>query len=39
MKTAMEILSDPTPDTLAMPPFDYGAIDIQELLRGLPSRS
>lgn len=28
----MEILSDPTPDTLAMPRFDDGAIDMQELL-------
>lgn len=33
--TAMEILSDPTPDMLAMPRFDDGAIDIQELLRRL----
>ena len=31
----MEILSDPTPDTLAMPRFDDGAIDMQELLRRL----
>lgn len=29
----MEILSDPTPDMLAMPRFDDGAIDMQELLR------
>ena len=28
MKTAMEILSDPTPDMLAMPRFDDGAIDM-----------
>ena len=32
---AMEILSDPTPDMLAMPRFDDGAIDMQELLRRL----
>lgn len=31
----MEILSDPTPDMLAMPRFDNGAIDMQELLRRL----
>ena len=31
----MEILSDPTPDMLAMPRFDDGAIDMQELLRSL----
>ena len=31
----MEILSDPTPDMLAMPRFDDGAIDTQELLRRL----
>lgn len=31
----MEILSDPTPDTLAMPRFDDGAIDMRELLRRL----
>ncbi len=31
----MEILSDPTPDMLAMPRFDDGAIDMQELLRRL----
>lgn len=31
----MEILSDPTPDILAMPRFDDGAIDMQELLRCL----
>ena len=29
----MEILSDPTPDMLAMPRFDDGAIDMQELIR------
>ena len=29
----MEIQSDPTPDMLAMPRFDDGAIDMQELLR------
>lgn len=28
----MEILSDPTPDILAMPRFENGAIDMQELL-------
>ena len=31
----MEILSDPTPDMPAMPRFDDGAIDMQELLRRL----
>ena len=31
----MGILSDPTPDMLAMPRFDEGAIDMQELLRRL----
>ena len=31
----MEILSDPTPDKLAMPRFDDGAIDTQDLLRRL----
>ena len=31
----MEILSDPTPDMLAMPQFDDGAINKQELLRRL----
>lgn len=31
----MEILSGPTPDMLAMPRFDDGAIDMQELLRRL----
>ena len=31
----MEILSDPTPDMLAMPWLDDGAIDMQELLRRL----
>ena len=31
----MEILADPTPDMLAMPRFDDGAIDMQELLRRL----
>lgn len=31
----MEILSDPTPDMLAMPRFDDGTIDMQELLRRL----
>lgn len=31
----MEILSDPTPDMLAMPRFDDGAVDMQELLRRL----
>ena len=34
-KTAIEILSDPTPDMLAMPRFDDGVIDIQELIRRL----
>lgn len=29
----MEILSDPTPDMLAMPRFDNGAIGMQELRR------
>ena len=31
----MEILSDPTPDMLAIPRFGDGAIDMQELLRRL----
>lgn len=31
----MEILSDPAPDMLAMPRFDDGVIDMQELLRRL----
>lgn len=31
----MGILSDPTPDMIAMPWFDDGATDIQELLRRL----
>ena len=31
----MEILSGPTPDMLAMPRFDDGDIDMQELLRRL----
>ena len=31
----MEILPDPTPDMLAMPRFDDGAIDMQELIRRL----
>lgn len=31
----MEILSDPTPDMLAMPRFDDGAIGMQELIRRL----
>lgn len=31
----MEILSDPTPDMLAMPRFDDGAIDMQGMLRRL----
>lgn len=35
----MEILSDPTPDMLAMPRFDDGAIDMQELSGASPSRS
>ena len=34
----MGILSDPTPDMLAMPRFDDGAIDMQELLRRLAER-
>ena len=34
----MEILSDPTSDMLAMPWFDDGAIDMQELLRRLAER-
>lgn len=35
MKTAIKILSDPTPGMLAMLQFNDGAIDIQELLRRL----
>ena len=35
----MEILSDPTPDMLAMPRFDDGAIDMRELSGASPSRS
>lgn len=36
----MEILSDPTPDMLAMPRFDDGAIDIcRSCFAGSPSRS
>ena len=31
----MGILADPTPDVLAMPRLDDGAIDMQELLRRL----
>ena len=31
-------MSDPTPDTLAMPRFDDDAIDMQELLRRLAER-
>lgn len=31
----MEILSDPTPDMLAMPRFDDGAIDMHDLLKRL----
>lgn len=31
----MKILSDPTPDMIAMPRFDDDAIDMQELLRRL----
>ena len=34
----MGILSDPTPDMLAMPRFDDGAIDMQELLRRIASK-
>lgn len=34
----MEILSDPSPDMLAMPRFDEGAIDMQEPLRRLAER-
>lgn len=34
----MEILSDPTPDMLAVPRFVDGAIDMQELLRCLAER-
>ena len=30
----MEILSDPTPDMLAMPRFDDGAIEMQVLAGG-----
>lgn len=32
----MEILSGPSPVMLAMPRFDDGAIDMQELCAGLP---
>lgn len=35
----MEILSDPTPDMLAMPRFDDGAIDMQGCSGASPSRS
>ena len=35
----MEILSDPTPDMLAMPRFGDGAIDMQDCSAGSPSRS
>lgn len=35
----MEILSDPTPDMLAMPRFDDGAIYMQELLRRLAEQA
>lgn len=35
MKTATETLPDLTPDMLAMPRFEDGAIDMQELLRRL----
>ena len=35
MKTATETLPDLTPDMLAMPRFEDGVIDIQELLRRL----
>lgn len=31
----MWVIADPAPDTLAMPRFDDGAIDMQELLRRL----
>lgn len=34
----MDILSDPTPDMLAVPRFVDGAIDMQELLRCLAER-
>lgn len=34
-KTAIEILSDPTPDMLAMPRFDDDVIDMQTLIRRL----
>lgn len=34
-KTAIEILSDPTPDMLAMPRFDDDVIDMQALIRRL----
>ena len=34
----MEILSDPTPDMLAMPRFVDGSIDMLELLRCLAER-
>lgn len=35
MKTVTETLPDLTPDMLAMPRFEDGAIDIQKLLRRL----
>lgn len=35
MKTATETLPDLMPDMLAMPWFEDGAIDMQELLRRL----
>ena len=31
----MWVIADPAPDTLAMPRFDDGAIDVQELIRRL----
>ena len=39
MKAAMEILSDPTPDMLAMPRFEDGAIDSRCCSGASPSRS
>ena len=35
----MEISSDPTPDMLAMPRFDDGAVDMQKLLRRLAEQA
>lgn len=35
----MEILSDPTPDMIAVPHLDDGAIDMQDLLRRLAEQT